>query len=95
MGAAKRLLEEEHRKFGIATGIAIEAKALRLCEIHEIAYDAGGDIEAAYRLGNYQFTNGQLSEIFDSRREMTDFIKRAIQEHAADECGMCAKNAAE
>jgi hypothetical protein len=46
--------------------------------------------DSAYKLGNYQFSNGKLEGIFDDRREMTDTIKTVV-EGAAVECWQCAK----
>lgn len=95
MGGTKRLLEEHEQKLAVATRIAIEAKTLELCEAHGIAYEGTGDAEASYRLGNYKFSNGQLGDSFDNRREMTDYIKRAVEDHPAEECPICAKNFAD
>jgi hypothetical protein len=57
-----------------------------------IAYAGTRDAEASNRLGNCGFSNGQLTDSFDSRREMTDYIKRAVEDHPAEECPICAKN---
>ncbi len=79
--------EEQHR---VAQQIAIEADVLKVCEFHEEVYQSEFDGTAAYKLGNYKFTEGKLTGTFGDRKEMTDAIKRAI-ENAGDECGRCAK----
>lgn len=94
MGLAKRLLEEEHHKSIVAEEIAVEAKALGRCEFHDVAYDIWGDPVDAYKLGNRKFTAGEVVGVFADRREMTDYIKAAIED-SADECGYCAKIARE
>jgi hypothetical protein len=63
--------------------------------MHEILMEGTKDIEDAYRPGNARFTAGELSSVFEHRREMTDAIKKAVQENNSDECYACAKNAAE
>jgi hypothetical protein len=45
-------------------------------------------------IGMNLFTQGDLKENFDDRREMMDVIKSAVQD-AADDCHYCAKHAAE
>jgi hypothetical protein len=81
--------------WGLAIRIAVEAGALPRCEIHEVLMEGGKDLVEAYKLGNARYTDGKLSEFFGDRMEMTDAIQSAVQEHAADECYACAKNAAE
>ena len=95
MSFAKRLLEKQNEQYGVAIGIALKGGVLRQCEMHEILMEGGKDIENAYRLGNARFTAGELSNVFENRLEMTDAIKKAVQENNSDECYACAKNAAE
>ncbi len=92
MGGAKRMLEEHERKLAIATQIAVEAGALKTCELHDDTYMEGDrDVQEAYKLGNTKFTKGDIAGEFESRTEMTDYIKRAVEELASDECGSCAR----
>jgi hypothetical protein len=93
MGATKRLIEEQYGKGVVARSIAIEAKVLLECEIHGEVYDPGADPTAAYKLGNYKFTNHLLDDAFATREEMTDHIKTAIEE-APVSCPSCQSNAA-
>jgi hypothetical protein len=76
-----------------AISIAVSAGLLRRCEWHpEIVLQ--GDrtrIEDAYRWGNAKFSRGGLAGIFESRREMTDAIKYAENEHGLDDCPRCDK----
>jgi hypothetical protein len=90
MGGAKRLMEEQEQQERVAVRIVVQAGALERCEYHGIVYDAGGgDLEAAYRIGNSKFTAGELKE-FRSRRELTDTIKK-VYEEAGIECWQCEK----
>lgn len=93
MGAAKRYMDEDREKSARATRIAMKANVLSVCEIHELPYSGERDIKAAYRLGNHEFTNGDLSGVFESRKEMADFIKQVVDE-TSDRCPTCANNAA-
>jgi hypothetical protein len=80
----------EDSQYMEAEEIAVQAGVLEKCELHEEVYDPlGGDLEAAYKLGNYKFSRGEVSS-FDDRREMTDAIKDVV-EQAAMECHTCAK----
>ncbi|MEW6659348.1 MAG: hypothetical protein AB1424_11880 [Thermodesulfobacteriota bacterium] len=91
--------EEIEGQRDIALEILIRAGVLKLCPIHEDAILSGGaDIEDAYKLGNYLFTNDsdewELQHVFRDRREMTDTIKEMFewQLGGADECGWCMKD---
>jgi len=91
--------EETEGKRSIAEEILIKASVLERCPIHEDIILAGGaDIEDAYKLANYLFTNGkdewELQHAFRDRREMTDTIKEMFEWHGggADECGLCMKD---
>ena len=92
MGLAKRELEEHEAKCQVALGIAIEAGVLESCEYHDdTLLEGSSDIEEAYKLGNSKWSKGELSGIFESRREMTDIIKSVVEERWAGECPSCAK----
>src|SRR5882762_8033140 len=93
MGATKRLMEHYENQRNAAITIAIQAGVLKRCENHaDYVFDGGSDPTGAYKLGNSKFTAGELEGIFNSRKEMTDCMKKAIQEHSAtDECQRCAK----
>lgn len=70
-----------------------EAGAISECEWHEGCYYQGQEpAESAYKLANSKFTRSD-SSMFDGRREMTDFIQRAIDDNSGlDECAICQKN---
>lgn len=90
MGGTKRTIEREEAKRNIAVQIAVEAGVLKPCVRHEdILLEGSEDAESAYMLGNRKFTNGDVDTIFDSRREMTDFIKSAITENGVYACAAC------
>ncbi len=93
MGHAKRLLEANEAKRRTAMSIAITAGVVKRCEFHENCLFMGGaDPESAYKLGNSKFTKNELRDVFDSRQEMTDSIKSAIEEIGLDECARCSKD---
>ena len=106
MGQWKRDIEDEEHRRGVATGILIEAGVLDACTIHEdIILERHGDVQDAYRLGNYLYTaleedEGRTEETkkadpsvgcFESRRQMTDTIKEVNELWYPMECPMCEK----
>lgn len=93
MGGAKRLLEEHEGKQGVAVSIALEAKVLRQCAMHETLMYDGSDAEPAYRLANALVTRGdpRVAVFGGERRELTDYIKALTEEHD-DECYACEKH---
>jgi len=64
---------------------------LKRCEWHtDNVMDAGEMGHSyAYRVGNAKLKAGELGDLFDSRREMTDAVKASIEEHALDYCPRC------
>jgi hypothetical protein len=90
MSQIDRMMDEheEHRAWGAQ--IALEAGVLKRCKFHDCVYYADGEIIPAYKLGNYKFTKGELSNIFSERTEMTDAIKGAVED-AALSCWVCDK----
>jgi hypothetical protein len=94
MSYTKRLMELREQQHAVATQIAVEAEVLARCEYHGEVWNNYGDKESAYKLANYKFTNNQLTEIFTERAEMTDIIKKVIEE-AGIGCSRCAKFEAE
>lgn len=93
MGATKELMEHYEDQRRVAIRIAIEAGVLQRCEMHEdCVFSGGSDVVGAYKLGNYKFKKDEFKGIFDTPVEMTDEIKKVVQEHEAiDECPRCAK----
>jgi hypothetical protein len=94
MSEAKRLLAHFEEQQWVAKGIAIDAGVLRVCEFHGEAFESDPDREPAYRLGNRRFSAGKMEGIFESRHEMTDAIKSAIEDQP-DECVSCVNFRAE
>jgi hypothetical protein len=92
MSASKRLMEQNEEQERVAIRIAIEAGVLQRCEHHAGFYFSGGcDVVDAYRLGNYKFKKGELKDVFETPLEMTNTIKKVVEEnHANDECQRCA-----
>lgn len=93
MGLGKRYWEGRQFEKEVALTMLVEARVCDRCDAHpEIASDILGDPEPAYRLANRRW-EGNLEEVFSSRREMTDRIKEAFEEAGAvDGCPYCAKD---
>lgn len=93
MSFAKRLIEMQEEQYQTTVGIGLQAGALQRCEYHSyVIFDGPNNIEDAYKLGNFKFSNGEMKNIFDSRREMTDSIKHAIADNnGPDSCWACDK----
>jgi hypothetical protein len=93
MGATKRLMEKREEQYHVSVGIALQAKVLQACEFHaDIIFDGSNEIEDAYKLANYKFSKGEMTGVFESRTEMTDSIKHAVQDNNGPEsCWACAK----
>jgi hypothetical protein len=87
MSAVKQVDGATGRKAPPAIKIALDAGALRRCEFDCVI--EGSDIEGAYRLGNRRFSAGLLAGAFESRRDMTDFIKEVVEDSVV-ECPVCA-----
>lgn len=94
MSLEKRLLHEYESKLLAGSKIAIAANVLGFCKAHGSIYRGTADVKSAYMLGNYRFSTGLLDRTFDDRREMTDYIKQAVEAHSAKECRECARKIA-
>lgn len=90
MGGAKRMMEEDEQKTGMAIYIAVQANTLNICPAHETVMAGSADIQNAYKLGNSMFSEGKLEGVFESRREMTDYIKGVFEDNYGNECYLCA-----
>ena len=74
-----------------ARDIAVEAGVLLRCEYHpDFVWEHGADNEDAYKLANARFTRGEILTPCNSRRELTDAIKNAIEEAGIFGCPACA-----
>lgn len=92
MSITKRVLEDRENKYLTALQIAIDAKVVNSCPHHDdVMLEGDNHIDDAYKIGNARITSGELT-IFNSRREMTDAIKEAVEDNSADECYSCAKH---
>lgn len=70
--------------------LALKARVLKCCEYHEEVFEGDQGIVEAYKLANARFDKDSLGKIFDSRREMTGYIKEEVED-AAVECWQCAE----
>lgn len=89
MSGARELAAHLEHQYDVATQIAIEAKVLRVCEFHGIAYDSGNEHTSAYKLGNWKLKHGKLGKLFADSTELGEAIKHAIDDHFADSCPRC------
>ncbi|MCE9686312.1 hypothetical protein LZP73_08820 [Shewanella sp. AS16] len=88
-----RCIESDDQKREAALRIAIQAGTLSTCPFHDdVTYDGHGDVEAAYKLGNRLFSDdAPLTNVFSSRREMTDYIQSVVNDLSGDyQCNVCA-----
>lgn len=93
MSQAKRLLEAQEEKRRVAMEIAIAAGVINRCEFHgDCLFMGGAEQESAYKLGNYKFGKNELAHVFETRKEMTDAIKAAIEEIGLEECYRCSQD---
>lgn len=105
MSYTKYLMEMEEERQHVAAGILIQAGVLTVCLIHEgIILDNLGEVQGAYRRGNYLYTahekdtyaeeyrtTDDTMDCFESRRQMTDAIKEVYEQPYLLECPLCAK----
>ncbi len=89
MSGAKDLLAQLEHQYDVATQIAIEAKVLRACDFHGIAFDSGNEHTSAYKLGNWKLKHGKLGKLFADSAELAAAIKHAIDDHPAESCPRC------
>jgi hypothetical protein len=90
MGAAKQQMLHHQDQLSVATNIAVEADVLSRCEMHEdVVLDNETDHAAAYKLANWKFNHGELQDVFETRREMTDAIQEAILNSSSFGCNSC------
>ena len=90
MGGAKRMLDDHEDKEAVAADIALQAKVLQRCAMHETLMYDGADPEPAYRLGNALITQNdpRVAVFGGQRRELTDYIKELTEEYG-DTCYAC------
>lgn len=95
MGAAKQLMWEREGREAIARKIAIESRALAVCEVCDIATDQMDPdaLQLAYRIANRKITEGDpLVDVFDgNRRALTDLIKEVV-ESTGEECACVGRD---
>lgn len=91
MGDAKERSLEELAKRDIALDLAITARVISRCPVHDDSTFLGHqDIEHAYRLGSTLFKKGELN-LFKNQREVTDTIKAVVEELSLQECPYCSQ----
>jgi hypothetical protein len=91
VGQAKKEMMRHDDLVAQATGVALQAKAVKTCDLHEDVILEVGDPEAdrrAYAIGTNMVKAG---EVDGTREEFMAAIKEAI-DNSAEECGFCAKH---
>lgn len=95
MGQAKREMEREEEKQGIALSILLKTKALKECRAHPGTYlDQELGLDEAFKHVAFHYKRGEY-QIFDDQRDATDSITSAFESFAADECYTCEKHRTE
>lgn len=90
MGRAKDAAIAHEEKLLEAADIARRAGVLQRCQFHEELFEDSGDLLSAYKLAANEYAKGGHQQ-FDSQRDLTDYVKLAVENWAADECPLCAK----
>ena len=92
MGNADDIMAEQDNKRSAAYKIALKACVLKPCKYHEdeVIVNEDKEIVEAYKLGNARFDKDSLGEVFDDRRDMTDYIKEVVEDTPTD-CWICDK----
>ena len=85
------MLANHEEKLQVATEIAIEAEVLMRCPRHYHCILHGSEgIDSALKLKSSRFTECELSDFFDSRRDMTDCIEEVFERNSPlDPCPEC------
>ncbi len=92
MSGAKEMMARDENKRYRAHQIAFKARVLKPCKYHEdeVIVNEDKEIVEAYKLGNARFDKDSLGEVFESRTDMTDYIKEVVEDANTD-CWICAK----
>jgi len=92
MSGAKEMMARDENKRFRAHQIALKAGVLTTCKYHDddVIVNEDKELVEAFKLGNARFDKDSLGKVFDDRRDMTDYIKEAV-ENANTDCYPCAK----
>ena len=93
MSFTKRGMDDDNKNRAIAVSILLAVDYFERCEYHEeVIYQTYGELEEAYKYGNANWEKNGYSEVFESRREMTDAIKSVAEDpdYGNDQCERCA-----
>ncbi|MEO0680173.1 MAG: hypothetical protein AAF192_07140 [Pseudomonadota bacterium] len=99
MGRAKAEMMEHEENLAAAAGYLVAKGYLQKCPIHDVVYGGGfGDLDDGefYKFAMADRNRGDYGPVpWAAELEAkiyTDLLKEAYEEHAADECGWCAKH---
>ena len=100
MGRAKAAMMEHEDNLALAAGYLVQKGVLEQCDFHGEIYGGGWDLEQDFwrnaMADRNRGDNGPIPWAADMEaREFTDLLKEAYENHSGDECGYCAKNAAD
>lgn len=69
--------------------VSISTQSGKRSEADDCLFMGNADRESAYKLGNYKFSRNEMEHVFETRNEMNDAIKAAIEEIGLEECARC------
>lgn len=94
MGGSKSYMERLEQERARARSFLVKIGTLQVCEWHGDVYDGDGDMQRAYRMFNAQVKAGKIAiEEGVTRRDMTDLLKRAYEDHSLpDACPSCERD---
>ncbi len=92
MGQAKREAERQEQMHHVVVEIAKKTDLLYECEAHGYTISTGEvDFTSAYKYANTMYSNNDpRTEIFKNRNELTDTIKRVVEDYGTT-CPGCEK----
>ena len=86
MSGAKQIMDDDDARRDAAEQIAIEAKAVRICEFHPGSFLTNEHApEFPYQRGNTRMNAGAFAGVFTSCAQMAQYVK-AVIDNAMDVC---------
>lgn len=86
MDDTKQMIEKRET----AIQIALAAGVLKECEYHKGCFFKGNEeLNKAFAIADNQYSEGKHTHEFKDKKEMTDIIREAVEEHSAEQCSSC------
>jgi hypothetical protein len=84
------LQTQDNKKHDQALQFLLKTNVINECPRHSGAYyRLVNNASSAYELANHQYSHGEHTDLYSSRREMTDVIKAVFDEIVSDRCHAC------